>query len=270
MRMRHTTMLLGLGLLASVAATIALHAQDEESIDGEAVVEEYVMTDQEYVDDIGTTVEDIESLIQLPPRARLTREADEDPTNPNAIFASREAREALLGQTPAFVYIPVGMDPMIIPWIREQIVVREKLEDAERLLQEARNTRNASPAQTALAVVRELQASYPDSERSADMGRLAQQIEEFLTSPIDAPPDDFTGPGVEPPPPLPEWIRRNTLGVVLDREYPAESVVLVGDFILRRGDRIERFPTVVVKDILPQQVVFEYQGVEHGIQVQPY
>lgn len=297
MKLRRTSLLLGMGLLLGSSLTATLHAQDEEytpeETDGEAVVDDSMdgesidgeeMTDEVYVpmegeadfgfEEIGTTVQDIENLIQLPPTARLKREADEDPLNPDSIFSSPEMREALLGSKPKFVYIPVGVDPMIIPWVREQIVVKEKLADAKRLLEQARNSRSKEPAESALGVLAELQDMYPNTESGPDIAKLRTDIESYIANPPheQAGTDDpLQAPDAQRAEVrLPEWIRRNTQGILLDRENPGESIVLVGDFLLRRGDRIERFPTVVLKDILPQQVIYEYQDREFQVPVQPY
>jgi hypothetical protein len=271
MKMRRFALLLGAGLLTSLSS---LHAQLAEP---ESVVptEPADASSAESMDttgdgssesgEIGTTVDDIEQLIQLPPSARLKRESDEDPTKPDAIFSDQGTREKLLGKAPKFVYIPVGQDPMIIPWIREQIVVKEKMDDALRLLEEAKKTKTLEPAQAALDALREIQTKYPNNDKANEVAALAQTIETFLASP----PDEGYGPASTKAP-LPEWVRKNTTGVVLDRNTPSESIVLVGDFLLKRGDRVERFPAVVVKDILPQRVIYEYQGTEYAVPVQPY
>ncbi|MDK2970361.1 MAG: hypothetical protein PWP23_116 [Candidatus Sumerlaeota bacterium] len=293
MKLRHTSLLLGLGLLLGTSLHTTLSAQDTEGVmlDDQEAMDDYTTEGEEYTEganaeqpdleeptafgfeEIGTTVQDIENLIQLPPTARLKREADEDPLNPESIFSSPEIREALLGSKPKFVYIPVGVDPMIIPWVRQQIVVKEKLADAKRLLEQARNNKTKEPAETALGILHELQEQYPDTESAPEIGKLTSEIESFIAKPL-ASDDDLMGADSQMPGGeeirLPEWIKRNTSGILLDRESPSESIVLVGDFLLKRGDRIERFPTVVLKDILPQQVIYEYQDREFRVPVQPY
>lgn len=272
--------------ILAVIATLALSpahlwAQDEPAIADEPIIEidqdspqppdeivfEEPMIVDEPLDEIGTTVEDIEALISLPPQARLGREADEDLNSPFNVFQSEADIELLLGPQPRYVYFPEGVDPMILPWVRDQIVVQERTEDARRLFNTARNQNDRNGAQRAADILAELQDKFPEvAGANPDITRLKQDIDRYVSQ-LD--------PNAPPPPmpvaeseQLPRWVVSNTRGVMLDRDHPRDSYVLVGDFILQEGDAVDLFPAVTVKEILPQKVVFELNGIEHIVPVQ--
>ncbi len=270
---KHLSLLLTMGLLCGPALS-AVYAQGEDDpespnyVEPETMVEESSEPADQESDEfegrnIEATVSDLEALISLPPQARLGRESDEDLANPRNLFESKEAQEFLLGEHPKFIYIPEGTDPMIIPWVREQIVVAELLSDAEEAFKRAKDANNKTTAQEdALPKVARILESYPSAPNATQAKQLKVQIETFINT-MENPVTD----GEKKPTPttfvkLPPWITTNTHGVVLDLENPADSVVLVGDYVLRPGESVDRFPTVVVKEVRSQQVVFEYQDHE--------
>jgi len=269
-RRRMNALVLGLGFGFLAASPLAF-GQNEQPGQPMPAPESEMTGGEEGLEDIGPTVEYIESLMALPPAAQLGREADEDLENPRNLFENEQVREALLGETPRFVYFPVGVDPMIIPWVRNQIVVRERADDARKLLESAQQEGERDLARQALDLIDTLDEDYPEAAAAENIEQLRGEIVAFIESPqtdqiVQGPGAEIQEPKVE----LPPWIPNNTRGVLLDRENPRQSSVLVGDFILGLGDRIERFPLVVVKEILPQQVIYEYQDTEFIVQVEPY
>lgn len=220
-------------------------------------------------DDIGMTVEELEGLISLPPTAQLMREADEDPESPRAIFGDEARRRAFLGAAPDFVYIPAGVDPMIIPWIREQIVVSERVQDAQRIFNTARNARDKDQARQAQRILEELREEFPEATDTPDINRLYETVVLFIET-DDQPGIQVTGPPRERAPELPPWVINNTRGIIYDLEQPDNSLALVGDFIISPGGEVDSFPAVRILEIRPEQVIFEYQETQFVIPVQAY
>ena len=215
---------------------------------------------------IEATVEEIEMLISLPRSAQLGREADEDPRAPRNLFKSKEVRDALLGTKPDFVYFPEGIDPMIIPWVRNQIVAAELLDDVREMI--ARGDLNS--LRRAQEITEEIVSRYKDTDQAPQAGRMRTQILTEITrlttkaAGPENPDATPTGPAIAPPP---RWIISNTRGVIVDKVHPEDSYVLIGDDILRQGDKVPRFPQVVIQEILPGEVIFQYQGHDFLVRV---
>jgi len=260
MKTRKFFLALSAGLLVAGAA----RAQDGEATGGAPALD----SEASYVDD-GSAVEDsvpeLEALIALPPMARLGREADEDLGKPRNLFESAEARRSLLGDNPRFIYVPEGTDPMIIPWIREAIVASELYADAEKIYKEAQPQGDKEGAKRALEKLVEIQAKYSDSAVAQAAATLKAQVQTFIDATAGGPTGP-TGP-TKAATVLPPWVLTNTNGILLDLEDPSQSIVLVGDYILRTGDALPRYASVKVKEIRAQQVVYDYEGTEHLVQV---
>lgn len=200
---------------------------------------------------VEASVDDIQSLINLPPTGQLGKESDEDITKHANIFANTGSQEM------KYIYFPEGVDPMIIPWIREQIVAAELMEKAKAL--EA-----AKDYSQALVIVQEVAEKYPETPegrnaptvRSRIQGILAAQASGSSQVTIERPPEG----DVE----LPTPVRINTNGIIVMGSKPK---VLVFDFILGEGDTVPRYTAVRVKKITEGEVTYEYQGQEFKIQV---
>ena len=262
---RQTALLLGLGLFAS----FALPAQEEEvSTDGEVMEEvdgEAVVDDGLAVDD---SIEYLENLISLPPQLSLGSESEENPEQASSLFADEAARRAFLGERPRFVYIPSGVDPMIIPWVRERIVVEETVANARRAYETALRTWDKNAGQAALDTLKKLQADFPEGANTAEVNNLARDLSLFLAR--ERPADDTGITPIIPEVRLPQWVVVNTTGVLLDVESPNQSIVLVGDELLQVGDGIARYPAVRVKDVNPQAVTYEFQGKDFLLKIEAY
>lgn len=256
-------------LLAPLAALLllagAVPAQDAEApAEGAPAAEnaESTVAPEGAVED---TVPELEALIALPPMARLGRESDENLGKPRNLFESEEARRSLLGDNPRFIYVPEGTDPMIIPWVREAIVAGELLADAEKIFREAAPNGDRDAGKRALDKLVEIRTKYPQAVVAQAAATLEAQVTAFVSAQSD---DPTTSRPINPiRKDLPPWVPSNTTGILLDLEDPSQSIVLVGDYILRVGDALPRYTNVKVKEIRAQQVVYDYDGSEHLVQV---
>jgi hypothetical protein len=251
----------------------------DDSVPGiEALVDEEASPAADEADGLGrveATVDEIDAMIALPPGARL-READEDLTNPADAIRERGV-ENLLGTAPRFVYVPQGISPMIIPWVREQVVLEELEMEVARL----RATGAPEDLQKALETVRRVNEQYganPNAAwaRVAETTLLAQlRGPEDATAQPEQPLEVVQGPTAEEII-LPAWIRDNTKGVMFDKQDPGRSMVLVGRDLLNPGQRVPRYSQVIVKEIGQSQVdnrvedgyvVFEFRSRDFRVPV---
>jgi hypothetical protein len=255
-----------LALAALLAFPLAFsYAQDEAAADDETTAEDVVAEETPAVTPGGkapvieATVDDIDRLIALPEGGKLAAESDEDPANPKAIFKDANIRAEVFGESPIFVYYPDGPDPMIIPWIRQQIVAQELLEKA-RLLEQAGD--NPKAMETYQIIV-DNHANTPSiAEGRMGLERTRIKILNANTDRIgDPPPETPTGTQIE----LPKAVADATSAIYYFGS--AGSQVIIFDEILSIGDKVPRHSGVVVKDIQPGMVTFQYQGREFPIQV---
>ncbi len=207
---------------------------------------------------IEASVEEIQRLIDLPSTAQLGLESDEDPTKPKTMFADTKAILDVFGEKPVFVYFPEGVDPMIIPWVRQQIIAQE-------LLEKGRILAAAGDNQKAMAIFQEILDKYaatpvaPDARRDLDIVRKRVQSEAETGGPIQV--ADPTQPEVT----LPKAIADSTTGIFY--MGPTGSQVIIFDEIVGVGDRVPRYANVVVKEIQPGLIVYEFQGKKFEVTV---
>lgn len=284
--LRFLAALLAAGLVASASLAQAQgEAGEVDEAEDEFIEEEPLIIEVENpfdLDDEGDdpesprrafdlTVEEAEALLDTPDTARLGREADEDLQNPTNILAQEAVRRNFLGEDPAFVYFPRGIDPLIVPWVRNRIVAGELLGDATEMLRRAQEMNDKAMAQRALEVAEEILEKYSETDEATRARVVARDARAFIQRPIRPEGEQQIAEPVLPPQqqenPFPRWVRDNTVGVIVDRDSPDQSRVLVGDFILRPGERIARFPTVRVKEVFAQKVIYEFEGDEVVIEV---
>jgi hypothetical protein len=154
----------------------------------------------------------------------------EEPRSPNKLFQSEQDIERLLGTKPRFVYDPKDFpDPMIIPWIRRDVLVREILDVARK-----------QAAQGNFATAKELLTralrDYPDSRHISAVRDEIKKIEDMERRGIAA-------VGQQEVILLPSWVSSHTNGILWSEEKP---LVLVGDVLLSEGDEVPRYAGVTV------------------------
>ncbi len=215
------------------------------------------------------TVDEIQALINLPAGARLTpfREADEDLENPVSIFDDPDRVRQLLGERPRFIYYAEGVDPMIIPWVRAQVVAQQLQEDAEA-------AERAGDWESARAVYERIRTEFPNTDQgqaaAQNVRRVERRIEMAMlgeTEPEPVEPEDVvfedpTAQRVE----LPTWIRTNTTGVFA---FSDRSIVIVGDEFLQVGDVVPGYPAVTLAKVEPSLVTYRFQDRDFEVKIDP-
>lgn len=199
---------------------------------------------------VEATVEQLEQLINAPPEARLGREIDE-PAKPFSLFKDQKRIDQLLGENPRYVYIPMGTDPMILPWVRNRVMAAE-------LVQEALELKSSGKYQEALSKVDLVLDRFGDTDSVEKARQLKMQLEAIVHNESGG-----EGPKVTPGPTprtLPVWIPENTRGIVFDVHDPKNSSVLIGEYILHAGESIPSYPGIKVVEIQRSMVTLNYQG----------
>ncbi len=208
---------------------------------------------------IEATVEKIEEMIALPPTAQLGREIDE-PEKPTALFSDAKRIQELLGDEPRYVYVPMGGDPMIVPWVRERVMASELLAEAEQHFREGR-------MQEAIVRCNMIVERFPRSDGAPKAQALKSRIEKMMAAPEPGKEGEIRPIEVVRQP-LPTWIQQNTRGILFNQESPKESLVLIGDFLLATGDTIPNYAGIRVKEISKSIVTYDFQGDLYKVMVE--
>jgi hypothetical protein len=202
----------------------------------------------------------------LPTGQQPTRESEETGKSRN-IINDPEVRR-LLKQTPGFIYNPAELkDPMIVPWIRNTILVKEFVQNLQKLVKE----RQVENAKTLINQIKELLPEVTDQDVSKEaetqIALAQQEIEKMASSPTTEGPGPIGVPPIETPIiTMPSWIKSHVGGVIWEPKAEARTV-LIGDDILKEGQQIPRYPDAVVQKINSSSVVVSYRGLVEEIAV---
>jgi hypothetical protein len=187
------------------------------------------------------------------PNLDLGREADEVEAA-KWLFEDKELTRERLGLNPRFVYNPKNLaDPMVIPWVRQNIIAAELLADARKLIRQQEYSR---AAQVLTLIVN----SYAGTSSYKEAVEELADVKEKMYDDGGKPPVPIETRVVMPP-----WIYDNTKAVIWD---PVNPVALVGDATLKAGDAVPRYPDVVVKEIQKSKVVFTFKDEDFDVTVE--
>ena len=236
-----TAEIFGVALVLMLGLVMGASAQEKGTI----VVEEIVL-----VQDINTSptrAVPVKEYAAVPKTEDLGKESEE-PEMPETLFRTKEDVRKLLGEEPKFVYDPGDLpDPMIIPWVRREVIVRELIEMAQEKI-------NEGYLQEAKKYLEEVLREYPGSRHIKEARTELNRVKKMLAEGYG--PDGVRRPRFV----LPSWVVSNTSGVIVDKQDPTQSVVLVGDEILRNGEPVPDYDEVVVDEIKEKEVVYRYHS----------
>ena len=200
------------------------------------------------------------------PKEEIKKESEE-PGKPLNLLEDPQVRR-LLKPSPAFVYNPRDLkDPMIVPWVRHTLLVKEFLDTLQKRL----NDRRLDEAKSLLSQIEELLPDISDIElrkkSQEQLDALRAQYQGLLSEPGQAGPKPAQTPISVPKPILPVWIKENFFGVIWQPKVE-DRIALFGDEILKEGEKIPKFPEATVQKINPTSVVVSYRGITDEIQVE--
>jgi len=206
------------------------------------------------------SVSELQQLVNLPLTATIGKEYMEDPKAVTTIFKDDETIKRIFGKAPPFIYFPEGVDPMIIPWIREKIKAEEMLEDAKIALAN-------KDFDKSVALLKRLQEELPNTVEgqgaASEIARVNKAKEDSLVAATPKGEEELPESPIISEPVLPKWVSDNTTGVLIS---PVPQV-LVGNDFLGVGDSVPRFRGVTVKAIRNAEVVYLFNQKEFTLQV---
>jgi hypothetical protein len=210
-------------------------------------------------------------ILTMPKDKQIKMESEEPETPPN-ILDDPQVRK-LLNPKPAFVYNPRDLkDPMIVPWVRNSLLVKEFLITLEKRISEARvDPRKIQEARSIIKQIEELLPDLSDMElkkKSEDkLAKLNETLLQLESEPKG--PIPLETPTIIPEPDiiLPKTIRESFAGVIWHPKAE-DRIALIGDEILKEGDKIPKYPDAVVQKVNPTSVVISFRGKTFEITVE--
>ena|GEM_PF-1725129 len=204
-------------------------------------------------------------IMTLPAIEQPTKESEEAVKSRN-IINDPEVRR-LLKQSPDFIYNPGDLkDPMIVPWIRNTILIKEYIQSLQKLIKE----HQVESAKVVINRIKEVlpEITEPDvsKEAEAQIALANQEIMKMSSTTTEAPGQPGVSPIETPIIIMPSWIESHVSGVIWQPKAE-ERTVLIGDDILKEGEKIPRYPDAVVQKINPTSVVISYRGLVKEISV---
>lgn len=186
-----------------------------------------------------------QEILELYPSLDFGRELDE-PATPRWLFEEEDKVRELLGLNPRFIYNPKNLrDPMVIPWIRQNVIAQELFNDIQKLIKEERYDEAIQKLTTIID-------SYPGTSVYSQAQKELARLKSLLAKQETVKQQLAQGQRIV----LPPWIYENTKGVIWDPEKP---VVLVGEYTLGVGEAIPKYPDITVESIQEKVVVFKYK-----------
>ncbi len=207
-------------------------------------------------------------IIPIEDEGSPSREMDE--TAPVNIFADPAIVAKLLVPRKVFLYDAKGRrDPMIIDWIRTEIVNSELMAQAQTYIAEATQTTDPEARKARyLLAIQELDRVIK-TDPTSHQGKQAQAMKDKVRALIDQTTRAAQKSAeVTKPPELPPFVPANTRAIVLDQSPRHNHLVLVADDLLRVGDVVPKYPEVKVVEINRNTVVYEYKGTRVTVMVE--
>ena len=207
--------------------------------------------------DVKSGVELLKKLNIVAPAKILPKGAREvDETTPTELFRQEEVRR-LLGESPSVVYQVVYdgkplPDPMIIPWIRNAVVLKERFDEAVALLAQNRIQQGR---EALLSIITE----YPNTEYARQAQELLQKLQEETARPKER---AVVLQATPTPAPIQIMVDPNIRvgSILVDTKNPEENRVMINGRSYRAGDVVRGFPNHRVVKVLEGAVVIEVEA----------
>ncbi len=191
-----------------------------------------------------------------PPSQKRRGDREIDETSGTRLFDNSEIRR-LLGESPTVVYQVVYEekplpDPMIIPWVRNAVILKERLDEAVALLG---NGRVQEGRQALLAIISE----FPNSEIAQQAQAILQKLETDVLKPEGAQAMVRATPT---PPPVQIMVDPNVRisSILIDSRDPNENRVMINGRAYKAGDVIRGFSNHRVISVREGAVVIEVEA----------
>lgn len=191
-----------------------------------------------------------------PPSEQRRGERELDETTGTRLFDNPEIRR-LLGESPTVVYQIVYEekplpDPMIIPWVRNAVVLKERLDEAVALLGKGRVQEGR---QALLAIISE----FPNSEIAQQAQAILQKLESDVLKPEAA---QTVVRATPTPPPVQIMVDPNIRigSILIDSRNSDENRVMINGRAYKAGDVIRGYSNHRVIRVSEGAVVIEVEA----------
>jgi hypothetical protein len=210
-------------------------------------------------------------ILTMPKEKQIQMESEEPQTPPN-ILENPQVRN-LLNPKSVFIYNPRDLkDPMIVPWVRHSLLVKEFLGTLEKRIGEART--DPRKIQEAKSIIKQIEELLPDvsdmelKKKSEDrLVKLQETLLQMESEPKGTLPIETPLPPPSPEIVIPTWIKTNFSGVIWHPKAE-DRIALIGDEILKEGQKIPKYPDAVVQKINPTSVVISFRGKTEELSVE--
>lgn len=203
---------------------------------------------------IGTAADMLKKLGLVRPAVRKapgTREMDD--TTPTQPLIDAEVMARLIGEKPTAPYqvvyegTPIP-DPMVIPWIRKVIVLKEMFDDAVQLLADGKIREGK---ETLLSI----ETEFPNTEYAIQAREILKRLQDLenepvpkvKSSPTATPIDIHVDPNVK------------ISTVLIEPESPEENRVMINGRMYKPGDQVRGFTNHRVVSIADDSVTIEVE-----------
>lgn len=208
-------------------------------------------------------------LLTLPRQETIQKESQE-PEVPINLLDDPEVKK-LLKPNPDFIYDPQNLrDPMIVPWVRNSLLVREFMENLENLVNQG-NRRSAERARTVMEQIREILPDLADVElRNSVESRLTEidtVLDRIERGPVGPDEQPTATPIPTPIITIPAKIKSGLQGI-LWHPRSEERYIILNDEILKEGETVPNYPEAVIEKINPDSVVVSYRGLTEELRVE--
>ena len=194
--------------------------------------------------------------IVVPRRTAATGTREIDETTPTELFNDEEILR-LIGRDPTVLYQVVYKatpipDPMVVPWVRNAVVLKERFDEALQLLTENK----VDQGREALL---DIEAQFPESEYAVQAREILKRLRE-----IEAQPTPQTSVRVQATPtatPIQIVIDPNVRisTVIADPARPEDNRVMINGRMYGIGETIREFPNHKVIGITDDDVKIEVE-----------
>jgi hypothetical protein len=203
------------------------------------------------------------------PRRTDAGEREIDETTPTELFDDAKLVE-LLGQNPTVIYqviyraTPIP-DPMIVPWVRNAVVLKERFDEAIQLLAE-------NKIEQGREALLDIETQFPETEYAVQAREIRNRLQE-LTTPQAPQATAATARATPTPAPLQINVDPNVRisTVIIDAQNTEENRVMINGRVYAVGDVIRDFPnhkvTAITEDTVTLEVEVSGQTKEFAVPV---
>ncbi len=177
-------------------------------------------------------------------------------SEPFSLFNTPEDVKRLLSKEPKFIYDPKRLpDPMIIPWVRDQVLANEKLDKAKQLF-------TSKDYQSVLEICNDIIENHTEAVGIVNQANILLEKTKKEINDLKVRNIEVTKKGEDqiPKVELPGAIRTGTKGILFSKD--GKAMVLLNNNILKVGEEVPDYKGVFIEEVKNTgEVIYRYKGV---------